>query len=74
MVVVVREGGGGGGVGAEYGVEETRPGTKKRCCKAVTPAWWSADNCSIFSHSKYFNRSERRTTLRAEATFSPRET
>ena len=35
-------------MGWSRGVEETRPGTKKRCCKAVTPAWWSADNCSIF--------------------------
>ena len=33
------------------GGEETRSGTKKRCSHNLQsghPAWWSADNCSIF--------------------------
>ena len=40
------QGGGGGGGG-----EETRSGTEKRCSHNLQsghPAWWSADNCSIF--------------------------
>ena len=51
-----QEGGGGGGGG----------GTEKRCCHNLQsghPAWWSADNCSIFPTVNIFRlfRSKKRT-------------
>ena len=48
------------------GGEETRCGTKKRCfhnLQSGHPAWWSADNCSIFPTVNIFRlfRSKKRT-------------
>ena len=48
------------------GGEETRCGTKKRCfhnLQSGHPAWWSADNCSIFLTVNIFRlfRSKKRT-------------
>ena len=52
--------------GLGRGGEETRSGTEKRCSHNLQsghPAWWSADNCSIFPTVDIFAlfRSKKRT-------------
>ena len=46
-----------------------RSGTEKRCSHNLQsghPAWWSADNCRFFSHSKYFEELEANLQQKSE--------